>query len=350
MKRWLAGALVCVPMAASAVETVRLENGTVVLEATPQLGGRGLWFSLQGRGNLLKVGAPVAMQPEPEVSAKAGDIGYLGHDVWLGPQSQWWTQQHANPERRDAKANWPPDPYLAFATARIVERSKERLVLEGVSSPVSGVRLRKTFQLRADRPDTATLQVEARNIRDTPVAWDLWFNTRVSPATRVYVPIAGKQDVRVESFTDRTIGPLSPRVEGGLFSLERPPLPEGMTARRGKVFLQPSGGWMAGFAGDQLFIVRFVHQERSRIHPEQGQVELYLEETANAGEGLMEMEVHAPYRRLQPGDTMEATEQWTVLAYDGADTREAQVAFLCGEAAQRLNEPDLCPSLVAPTR
>lgn len=340
--RWLAGVLMWVPMAASAVETVRLDNGTVVLEVTPQLGGRGLGFSLKGRSNLLKVGEPVTAQPNPEVSATAGDIGYLGHDVWVGPQSQWWTRQHVNPERRDAKANWPPDPYLAFATTRIVERTAKRLALEGVPSPVTGVQLRKTFALSADRKDTAVLHVQARNIRDMPVAWDLWFNTRVSPSTRVYVPVASKQDVRVESFTGAAIGPLLPRIQDGLFSFERQPLPDGMSGRRGKVFLQPSAGWMAGFAGNQLFIIRFTHNDRSLIHPEQGQVELYLDDTADASKGLLEMEVHAPYRTLQPDQTMEAEELWTVLAYDGADTYEAQVAFLCGEAAKRLGMPEVC--------
>lgn len=342
MKLWLTGVLMCVPLAASAVETVRLDNGTVVLEVTSQLGGRGLGFSLQGRTNLLKLGEAVAAQPDPEVSATAGDIGYLGHDVWLGPQSQWWTRQHANPERRDAKANWPPDPYLAFAKTRIIERTSQRLVLEGVPSPVSGVRLRKTFVLSPDRPDTAVLQVQARNIRDAPVAWDLWFNTRVAPSTRVYVPVAGKQDVRVESSAGTAIGPLLPRIQDGLFSFAREPLPEGVSQRRGKVFLQPSAGWMAGFAGDQLFIIRFAHQDRSLIHPEQGQVELYLDDTADVSKGLLEMEVHAPYRTLQPDQTMEAEELWTVLPYDGADTYEAQVAFLCEEAAKRMKMPELC--------
>jgi hypothetical protein len=342
MMRWLAGVLMCVPMAASAVETVRLQNGTVMLEVTPQLGGRGLGFSLHGRNNLLKVGEAVSAQPDPEVSATAGDIGYLGHDVWLGPQSQWWTQQHANPARREAKANWPPDPYLAFGKTRIVERTPERLVLEGVPSPVSGVQLRKTFALSANRPDTVALRVQARNVRDTPVAWDLWFNTRVPSSTRVYVPVQGKQDVRVESSADKAFGPLLPRIQDGLFSFERAPLQKGLSGRRGKVFLQPSVGWMAGFAGDQLFIIRFAGQDRSLIHPDQGQVELYLDETAAASEGLLEMEVHAPYRTLQPDQTMDAEELWTVLAYDGADTYEAQVAFLCGEAAKRLGMPELC--------
>lgn len=342
MKRWLIAMLLGAPMTALAVETIRLESDALVLEVTPELGGRGLWFSLQGRGNVLKVGAAVETQPAPEVSATADDIGYLGHDVWLGPQSQWWLQQDANRARRKAAANWPPDPYLALATTRIVEATGQRLVLEGAPSPVSGVQLRKIFALDPERPDTVELRAQARNVRDTPVAWDLWFNTRVASSTRVYVPVAGQQDVRVEPSTGATIAPLLPRVGDGLFSFERSPLPAGATTRRGKVFLQPSAGWMAGFAGDQLFIIRFPHQARSSIHPEQGQVELYLDDAADPGDGLLEMEVHAPYRTLQPGQSMEAAERWTVLPYDGADTREAQLAFLCGEAVERLEEPNLC--------
>lgn len=342
MKSWLALAALCMPMTVSAVETIRIENGPIALEVTPELGGRGLAFSLKGRPNLLKTGEPLATRPKPEVSATADDIGYLGHDVWVGPQSQWWVHQDANPARREARANWPPDPFLAFADTKILERTATRLVLEGVDSPVSGVRLRKTFQLSADRPDTVEVRVTALNIRDADIAWDLWFNTRTPSYTRVYVPVAGDEDVRVQSSTEQGIEPVLPRVERGLFSLDRPALAEGISARRGKVLIQPSAGWMAGFASGQLFLIRFPHHPRSQIHPEQGQVELYLDDRADASAGLLEMEVHAPYRTLKPGEEMEAVEWWTVLPYDGADTREAQVAFLCGEAAKRMELANLC--------
>lgn len=342
MKSWLALAALCMPMTVSAVETIRIENGLVALEVTPELGGRGLAFSLKGRPNLLKTGEPLATRPEPEVSATAEDIGYLGHDVWVGPQSQWWSHQDANPARREARANWPPDPFLAFADTKILERTATRLVLEGVDSPVSGVRLRKTFQLSADRPDTVEVRASARSIRATDIAWDLWFNTRTPSYTRVYVPVAGDEDVRVQSSAEPGIEPVLPRVERGLFSLDRPALAEGISARRGKVLIQPSAGWMAGFASGQLFLIRFPHHPRSQIHPEQGQVELYLDDRADASAGLLEMEVHAPYRTLKPGEEMEAVEWWTVLPYDGADTREAQVAFLCGEAAERMGLGNLC--------
>ncbi|MGH8026435.1 MAG: DUF4380 domain-containing protein, partial [Pseudoxanthomonas sp.] len=184
--------------------------------------------------------------------------------------------------------------------------------------------------------DTVEVRARARNIRATDIAWGLWFNTRVPASTRVYVPVADVADVRIQSFAAAGIGPLSPDLEQGLFAIDHSALPAGITARRGKVFLQPAAGWMAGFSGKQLFIIRFPHHPRSAIHPEQAQVELYLDEPADPAAGLLEMEVHAPYRTLRPGEEMEAVEWWTVLPYDGPATREAQAAFLCGEAARQL--------------
>lgn len=342
MKPILTLATLLLSAAAPLVDTVRLENQVVTLEVTPALGGRGLSFSLNGHPNLLKVGEPLYKLPPPAVSATGDDIGYLGHDVWVGPQEQWWMQQTVNPARRDAKANWPPDPYLAFGKTRIIDRSPTRLVLEGEDSPVSGVRLRKTYELSAVRADTVEVLASARNIRDTPVSWDLWFNTRTPGDTRVYVPVAHRQDARVESSTGSGIGPVASRVEGGLFSFDHSPLSAGMVARRGKVFLQPSAGWMAGFSGKQLFVIRFPHHSPDLIHPAQGQVELYLDDQADAGKSLLEMEVHAPYRALAPGEEMQATETWTALVYDGPDTRESHAAFLCEVVAPQLALADAC--------
>lgn len=313
---------------AAEIERIRLQSAEMAVEITPALGGRVLHAGRLGHPNLIKVGAPVASQPAPPVSAAADDIGYLGHDVWLGPQSGWWSDQAANPSRRAAKAVWPPDPYLAFAGTRVVVRSPERLVLEGIDSPVTGVRLLKSFAFDPADPSTLVVTATARNIRERPVARDLWFNTRTSAATRVYVPVADARDVRVEG-KDGAVPAW--RIERGVFAFQ--PASPDVPMRRGKVFLQPSAGWMAGFASGQVFVIRFDHQPRAAIHPEQGQVELYLDHAGDVPAGLLEMEVHAPFRTLAAGEAMQAQERWTLLAYDGPETQEAQVAFLCERLA-----------------
>ncbi|KQQ83942.1 hypothetical protein ASF73_16585 [Xanthomonas sp. Leaf131] len=331
-----------------AVERIRLHNEVVELSATPAFGGRMLSFNLRGQPNVLKVGKAVDQQPTPEVSAAAGDLPYLGHDVWVGPQSQWWLHQQVNLTRQAAAAVWPPDPYLSLATTRAVTRGGEQLILEGVPSPVTGVQLRKRIALSSTRADTVELEATARNIRKEPIAWDLWFNTRVAASTRVFVPVANAADIRVQPPTEAgTVAP-SYRHHEGVFVLSADTRQDELI-QRGKLLLQPSAGWMAGFAGDQVLVIRFAHQPQVAIHPEQGQVELYLDAPPQHPEqGLLEMEVHAPYRQLAPGAQMQALEQWTLLRYSGPDEQQAQQQFLCSKAKE-LGLINACaPSSTAP--
>ena len=65
---------------------------------------------------------------------------------------------------------------------------------------------------------------------------------------------------------------------------------------------------MAAFTKGQLFVIEFDLQPREAIHPDQGQVELYLDSDPDSG--LLELEVHAPYRTLPPGGRMAASERW----------------------------------------
>ncbi|MEE7548839.1 DUF4380 domain-containing protein, partial [Xanthomonas sp. Kuri4-1] len=196
-----------------------MDNGTLQLEATPAFGGRVLSVRLHGRPNVLKVGEAVTRQPAPHVAADAGDIPYLGHDVWVGPQSAWWLHQRVNPARRQARAPWPPDPYLSLARTRVEANDGRSIGLHGVASPVTGVQLRKRLALSRARPDTVELAVEARNIRRSPVAWDLWFNTRVAADTRVFVPVAEAADVRLQASLEPGTAPPPYRREAGLFEL-----------------------------------------------------------------------------------------------------------------------------------
>ncbi|NIK41595.1 hypothetical protein FHY12_003970 [Xanthomonas arboricola] len=325
------------------VERFRLHNDVIELSATPAFGGRVLSVNLVGQPNVLKTGSAVEQQPAPQVSAAAGDIAYLGHDVWVGPQSQWWLHQQVNPARKAAAAVWPPDPYLSLATTQAITRSHAQLVLEGVPSPVTGVQLRKRVALSSTRADTVEVEATARNIRKDPISWDLWFNTRVAASTRVFVPVAEAADIRLQPPTEPgTVAPMY-RHHGGVFALRADAREDGLV-QRGKVLLQPSAGWMAGFAGDQVLVIRFAHHPMAAIHPEQGQVELYLDAPPQHPErGLLEMEVHAPYRQLAPGAQMQAQEQWTLLRYTGPDEQQAQHQFLCSKA-QELQLSNACAS------
>lgn len=95
------------------------------------------------------------------------------------------------------------------------------------------------------------------------------------------------------------------------------------------LFNHQPAGWMAGFRNGQLFIISFPLLPQELIHPEQGQVELYHDyRPAALSDGVLEMELHTAYRELQPGEVMTGQETWTLVAYQGADTHEARLAFL----------------------
>ena len=316
---------------ARATSTVWLRGEALELEVSPRLGGRVLHFSAPGAPNLLRVGDAVRGQPDPKVDGDAGDIGYLGHQLWVGPQGDWWRDQDVNPERRAQAAAWPPDPWLAYAPVKLLEHTRSRVSLQGVDSPVSGVRLDSSYTILPHRPDTLALDVRMHNIRERPVARDIWFNTRVRADTRVFVPVADAAHARIRSDIDDDYDGLVGVTGEGVFTLELQPAALGKQGRRGKVFIQPSAGWMAGFSQGQAFLVRFDLQPRGRIHSEHGQVELYQQWRPDApADSLLEMEVHGRYATLAAGEAASAREWWTVRRYTGPETREAQLQFLRG--------------------
>ncbi len=312
------------------ITRIPLSNGTVAVEVTPDIGGRVVSVGLVDQPNFLRVGAAVVSEPNPAVTPNANNIAYFGHETWVGPQSQWWVHQLVNPARAAAKAVWPPDPFLILAKNTLQEKTPQRVIMQSPNSPVSGVAMQKTFALVDGKPNQIRVDVTAQNIRDSSVAWDIWFNTRVPHTTNVYVPVASMNDVRVEHFTDATYGQLEHNFSEGLFALENfsPVTHQG---RKGKIFIQPEQGWLAAFRDQQLLLIQFPLQPKNAIHPEQGQIELYQEFlNANPDEGLLELEVHAPYKTLKPDESMSATETWTLLPYSGEQTPAAQRAFLRG--------------------
>jgi hypothetical protein len=319
----------------AAINRLNISNNTLTVEITPDIGGRLLGISLDNHSNFLYVGDAVITNPAPLVSPESPHVGYMGHEVWVGPQSEWWVHQLLNEKRAAAKSVWPPDPYLVLAKNKVLAASDKQVVLQSPISPVSGVLMEKSYSLVANNPNQLKLGVSAKNIRDTNVSWDIWFNSRVVPRTQVYVPVASVQDIQVHDMVDDIHGPLAFALEEGIFRLDALPAPRDKQGRKGKLMIQPSQGWIAGFRDEQVFIIQFAHQPKALIHPEQGQVELYLEyPMAESSEGLLELEVHAPYKTLQPGAAMEAEETWTLLAYTGANTPTAHIAFLREQAAQ----------------
>ncbi len=333
------GALFCILSlpALAEVNLVTLANNKVEMKVTPDLGGRVLAFSVPGKPNVLLVNEENLAMPVKKVSHTTRFVEYNGHINWVSPQEEWWTRQDINPAQKKRRAIWPPDPFLIYGKNTVVKQGENDLVLEGVESPISGVKFSKQFQLVKSQPGSADLHVSVTNIRNTDVSWGIWFNTRVQPAGRVYVPIESDQSVRIDNYdTDLSI-PAAFDTNGGFFSYERRVVPTKNKMVRSKAFIQPAQGWMAAFMEGQVFIIQFPLQAREEIHPAQGQVEIYHSfRHGDKKGGVVEMELHAPYRTLKPGEKMQAMERWTVLPFDGENTRAGHIAFLKNLADRKI--------------
>lgn len=301
---------------------VTLVNGRVILGLLPSLGGRIVDFRAGHGPNVLDAHWK---EPFPPASLDAPFEPWNGHVVWAGPQSAWWTRQDLLPERKQAKAGWPPDPFNEAARYVLLARTAARVHMRAPASPVTGLELEQEIELVGER--TARLRVVATNRRDTSVAWDLWPNTRVKPSGSPYVPLEADAPLRIDDSADGTVGPYPHRITGGWLSFEpghRPASP--FTQLRAKAFVRPARGLIAFFLERQVFLKRAAMVPRERLHPEQAFIELYR--GAGRGGDILELEMHGPYETLAPGASMSFEETWELLDYDGPPQAEARTAFL----------------------
>lgn len=302
-----------------------LETNKLELRVAPEAGGRVLFLALHNHPNFLKTGTAITQRPLAVIDENTPFIPYFGHEVWFGPQNEWWTHQSLLPKRKQQQSIWPPDPFTSFSANHLVTKTSKKILLKSSASPVNGLQVEKNFALVADNDSQVDLVVDARNTRDQPVAWDVWFNTRTFATTQIYAPVS--ENVNVRRLDWEASVPYDTR--DGLLSLGLKPTDTPKKPIKGKIFFQPSEGWFAAFNQRQLLIVQFPLQPVEKIHPEQGQLEFYLEyDSADKNGGMLEMEVHSAYQKLAPGESIKATERWTLIEYSGDDSFEMQREFL----------------------
>ena len=285
-----------------------LKNGDLELGILPKVGGSAVLFRKVGGENVLF--APCehwsdweAHLPDPLDLSQW--TAFNGHIIWLSPQVDFWNQQDLIPSQHGQL--WPPDPYWVYGDFEIVEQSDHHLLLEGPSSPYTGIKMIKRYELDEEG---AHLMVKGINTTDRVLHWGLWSNTRVYGDTQVYVPVSGKDSFRIESpHKDR----IPHAVEDGYFSIATGV--ENEANIHSKAFLFPNANWMAGFRNQQAFVKVMQDVDPQTVHENQGVFEVYqLRPNGAVGDpGLTEMEAHASYLELQPGDAMTLSEQWMIF-------------------------------------
>lgn len=304
-----------------------LKNDVASLSIVPEIGGRVIEYKLKDRENII-LADPATWQDSGNIPAPAGDAPwqpFFGHINWLSPQSDFWTQQTINPQR---KSNWPPDPWLIYGNFKIIKKTDSSVTLQGPKSKVSGIQMTKTYNLKPD--GKVKLTVEIKNIRQTPVSWGIWSNTRVPVSASAYTPINKDTKLRFDEFkTDQPLTHTNLRFKiiNGFLSPKNQTVPKGYISQHGKVFLKDSSDYIAAFVGNSLFIKRMPVTPKEKLPPNHGFIELF---SANKpGERpILELEMHGPYKTLKPGESTKITEIWELHPYDGPETSEAHIEFL----------------------
>ena len=309
------------------VRPLTLDNGKAALTIIPEIGGRVVEYRLKGRGNVL-LADPAAWAKPEDIPLPAGDAPWRtfnGHIYWLSPQAQFWAHQTINPER---KGGWPPDPWQIYGHFKLVEKTDSAVKLQGPPSEATGIQMTKTFTLKADGDVEVT--VTASNMRKTPVAWAIWSNTRVPVQAHSYVLLGESTRMR---FSFRTGQPLAHtyvryKIIDGFFAYQTRSVPEGFVRQSGKVFFSNTpGDAIAAFVGDTLFVKRVPITPRDKLPPDQGYIELYSHIHPEQG-AIVELEMHGPYTRLAPGESMAMAETWQLHPYDGPEDPKAHTALL----------------------
>ena len=305
-----------------------IENGGTRLGILPDVGGRVVMLSRNGAPNIFK--SDYRLWEEGERLQPAADQlefrAYNGQEVWVGPQCEWWKHQDLNEEQKHSTLFWPPDPYISYGSFTVVRHISCEVTMVGPESPISGVRLKKHIMITAD--GVVHYDVEATNIRKEPVSWDLWLIARTNGNNPTFVPVSSPFDVRVTGATHPDCEGDAPyMVKDGYFTFTPERRSFSYYACTGKAFIHPSRPFIATLSGRDLLVIRFEHHNPDQLHPAQSEVEIYNYASSD-DDVLMEMEYHAPYTTLQPGESMKTSQTWEILPFSGFISREMITTFL----------------------
>jgi len=314
-------------------KVIYITNGNIRAGILPDVGGRIVSLQRDGGINILESDPNLwneddtqRIVPSPSLTEEEDYKAYNGHEVWVGPQSEWWKQQTLNVEKRSSSLFWPPDPYIIYDRYSILDKTEHSIVIQGTESPISGLLFTKKIEI--DENGKLYFEVIARNIRKEEVKWDLWLITRVNGYNLNFVPVTSAEDVCLTNPSHAHQGKAPYKIEDGFFSFTAERMDRNYKECTGKAIINPEKPYMATLAGDNLLVIRFEKQNPADIHPEQGEVELYSFATPQRETSMLELEIHAPYKTLQPGESMSACEIWEVYPFSANATEEEVRRFL----------------------
>jgi hypothetical protein len=278
-------------------KAIELKSGNARAVLCPEVGGRPLEFSIDGKNSLYldeKEGAPVAGRPV-EVSAGRFDFG-----------PEMIVPRH-------------PKIWSGAWTAEITGERSAKLTSQKDES--SGVQLTREFELKAagtagqassGTPAHLSCKQTITNVSEQTVEYCHWGRSFAIGGGIALIPLAGKS---------RFPSKYALYEEGGLINVkatdanirERDGFLEVLAApRKPKLGFDSYAGWLAYvMPGDMLFVKRFATFP-DRVYNEAAGLTISVWYPVG---NRVELEPIGPRERLAPGQSASFTEEWYLTAY-----------------------------------
>ncbi|MEN8192225.1 MAG: DUF4380 domain-containing protein [Bacteroidota bacterium] len=306
---------------------ILIKNEIAEIGILKNAGGRIVLYRRIGGENILKTDENLwdyKFEKPLEECVDMNIVPFNGHITWIGPQSSWWVNQNINKELRDNKSNWPPDPFLIYSKCEVIDQTATSITLVNPVSPFSGIKLTKKITLK-DNGDVEIFS-EIKNTRDTTIAADIWFNTRLDGKSKFFIPVKDNNNIRIDR-SNNSSKVIMERIINGYYTFEYKNIEKIVEKVSAKAFIYPNRNKIFSFSNSELLTITFEHYLKDLVHPEQAVVEVYNRYKPN-GSSLLELEYHSPYTKLEPNETLNSTEYWSLTLYNGEDNIHSKLNFI----------------------
>ncbi|MBP2832892.1 DUF4380 domain-containing protein [Aquimarina sp. U1-2] len=204
---------------------------------------------------------------------------FYGSTLWPSPQSVW---------------NWPPPKTLDIEPYQ-VEKIADGFRFTSQNDSLTGLQFNKRILL-ADGVLTASYQ--AINVSKKTIRAALWEVTRVKGGL-TFFPLATLK-APADSLSNLKSVETINNVLWYTFDEDE------VKNEAQKLFANGEGGWLAHIENGMCFIKVFDNVNISEIPPQQGEIELYVNDKAT----YVELENHSVYQTLAPGEKINYTLRW----------------------------------------
>jgi len=303
---------------AAETDLLLLKDKDIVLGVKAEIGGRVMLFRRTDGENILHSNPKHWALSDAEIPPARNTSEFKefqGHIVWIGPINKWWKDQTGN--LQPPGPGFFPDPYLIYDRSSILEHTKSKLILEGNTSPLNGMKMTKEFNLIGN--SKVQIKITVINKRNRPVTWNIWSNTRFNPAGKCWFEIGKRGNLRLDfsAWSPLQERPLGYEISNGKCYFKRP---DNELLKKydyfGKLLFNNYLPIYATY-GDNLFIKTTTCKMSYGPAPEGTlPLEIFQRYSSDSSKNIMELEYQSPTFTLQSDESYSFTETWQLKKID----------------------------------